>query len=112
VARSPTSADAPSGSTATAPTGFRQVATTCGSGSAHGDGGCGTPVCPAPPPCGGCWGGAGVGTTGGPPSSPAPSSFSCQSRGPESGNVAHPATSRPSAAAATNRLTRPTTPPG
>ena len=52
------------------------------------------------------------GATGGPPSSPAPSSLSCQSRGPESGNEAHPLTSRASAAAAITRRTRPTTSPG
>ena len=107
VVRSATSAVRESGSTATAETGARQVATTCRSGSlqptgsavADGSESCGDP-CGSPD-------GPGSGTSGGPPSSPAPSTFSRQSRGPASGNVAQPASARTSATPATARHTRP-----
>ena len=63
VARSATSAERPSGSTAIALTGSRQVATTCGSGSTQPDGG----APPWSPRCSGGGGGVlGSGTTGGP----------------------------------------------
>ena len=91
--RSATRAVRASGSTAIAATGPRQVATTCGSGSAQ-------PVGSAAADGSVPWSGSGAGlggswsgTTGGRPAHRRPRPSRRQSRGPSSGNVAQPASS-------------------
>ena len=80
---------------------FIRLGTALGVGAADGSVFCSGP--------GGGLGSSCSGTTGGPPSSPAFSVFSRQSRGPSSGNVAQPASARTSASPTAARRARPIT---